>query len=690
MTCPLCRELTHLLEKMDRHRAESNESGFRAQRLWGEMARLLPLGSGGDSFALRFQYQEPLFPTDPSGIEVDVGSSWPEDGFLLFADYDSPASKFISHRPPLWDTNSDSTFDSVRGWIRECDSNHHCLARNKSSSGSPKRLLDVGDASIFPSIRVVEIPHLEPGPKYVALSYCWGDPSKHAQLRTLKSNADQHRAGIDFLSLPKTIQDAVTVCRRLNVRHLWVDALCIIQDDDDDRNAEIAAMGQIYARADFTIAATCAAGCTDGFLGKQARPLFQAPVPGPGGDLAEARWCPLSNYREIDDEHLHQRGWTFQEAIMSSRLLIFSSWQPYWVCRDATWDGGGPSCEDYLLAVGLDKIMTSSELLPGAAGASDGDVVADDLAFRWATVVDNYSSRLLSVLDDKLLAIHSIKELYRGGKTYVVGMWLEDLAMELLWATEERHERTDGEVARLESVYDQGRITNYPSWSWLWFDGSISLRWVRKALESRARLKEAFASRMTVLRSPGTDMFGRIIPGESLRIRCPVKRVLVKFGYRPPPLELMDGRRRLQSCYDAGLWDAARGRYRVNMTEEDVRDEEIIGSAVIDYSFPCNRHDEPLTPAFAELDYEESHITAPRLLDCALIASTQASSWFLLKPDEKKAAAQASSHEIVYGVLIAEEAGSNRARMCRVGLFIGDTGKARFFRDAEEREFDFV
>ncbi|KAL8358869.1 hypothetical protein RB598_007627 [Gaeumannomyces tritici] len=675
---------------MDRHRAENDETGSRARRLWGEMARLLPSGSSGDSFALRFQYQEPLLPTDPCGIEVDVGSGWPEDGFLLFADHDSPASKFISHRPPLWDTNSDSTVDVVRGWIRECGSHHHCLARNKSSSGSPKRLLNVGSASISPSIRVVEITHPEPGPEYVALSYCWGDAAKHAQLRTLKSNADQHRAGIDFLSLPKTIQDAVTLCKRLSVRHLWVDALCMIQDDDDDRNAEIAAMGDIYAQANFTIAAACAAGCTDGFLGKQIKPLFQAPVPGLGSEMTEACWCPLSSYQEINDEHLHKRGWTFQEAILSSRLLIFSSWQPYRVCREATWNGGGPSREDYLSAVCLGEILKSSELLAGAAGASDCDAVADDPALRWASVVGDYSSRLLSVLDDKLLAIHSIKELYRGGKPYLVGMWLENLAMELLWATEEKHKRTNGEVARLGFVYDHGQITSYPSWSRLWFDGSISPRWVRKALESRARLKEAFASRITILRSPGTDMFGRIFPGEHLRIRCPVKRVLVNFGYRPGPPELIDGRRRLQSCYDAGLWDAARGRYRVDMTKEGVRNEEIIGSAVIDYSFPYNKHDEPLAPALAELDYEESHTTAPRLLDCALVASTQASSWFLLKPDERKAATQAGSYEIVYGVLVAEEAGSNGARICHVGLFIGDTGKAPFFQDAEEREFDFV
>lgn len=67
-------------------------------------------------------------------------------------------------------------------------------------------------------------------------------------------------------SLPKSFQDAVTVTRKLHIRYLWIDSLCIIQDDNEDWERESSRMASIYQNAHVTIAATAAENSQEGFL----------------------------------------------------------------------------------------------------------------------------------------------------------------------------------------------------------------------------------------------------------------------------------------------------------------------------------------------------------------------------------------------------------------------------------------
>lgn len=54
--------------------------------------------------------------------------------------------------------------------------------------------------------------------------------------------------------------------RKLSVRYLWVDTLCIVQDDEIDKAGQLSSRGTIYKQAQFTIAAAAAAKASDGFL----------------------------------------------------------------------------------------------------------------------------------------------------------------------------------------------------------------------------------------------------------------------------------------------------------------------------------------------------------------------------------------------------------------------------------------
>lgn len=64
---------------------------------------------------------------------------------------------------------------------------------------------------------------------YACLSHCWGSDAKI--VKTLNSNLRSHlTTGIEVDLLPKTSKEAVKICQRLSVVHLWIDSLCIIQD----------------------------------------------------------------------------------------------------------------------------------------------------------------------------------------------------------------------------------------------------------------------------------------------------------------------------------------------------------------------------------------------------------------------------------------------------------------------------
>lgn len=91
----------------------------------------------------------------------------------------------------------------------------------------------------------------EYGP-YIALSYCWGSTNPAV---TTRHNLKERVKEIPFSDLPRTVHDAITVTRRLGIRFLWVDVLCIAQDsiNGEDWVHESSRMADIYGNAYLTI-----------------------------------------------------------------------------------------------------------------------------------------------------------------------------------------------------------------------------------------------------------------------------------------------------------------------------------------------------------------------------------------------------------------------------------------------------
>jgi len=100
--------------------------------------------------------------------------------------------------------------------------------------------------------------------RYAALSYCWGNT---LPLITTTRSLEDHKSGIAFDELPRTLQDAIMIARYLDIGLIWIDCLCILQDSKTDWEYEAAHMADVYSNAHLTIAAARAEHCGQGFLG---------------------------------------------------------------------------------------------------------------------------------------------------------------------------------------------------------------------------------------------------------------------------------------------------------------------------------------------------------------------------------------------------------------------------------------
>ncbi|KAF7517166.1 hypothetical protein G7054_g13896 [Neopestalotiopsis clavispora] len=247
-------------------------------------------------------------------------------------------------RPPM------INLDWLRSWSQICDEEHQetCKLSDDQSqdfSMSLIRLLDVHHHCIrtFVNVNPAKI-------RYIALSYVWGGPQP---LNLLKSNAKQRECEGSLLKvvLPQTISDSIEVTRKLDVGFIWIDALCIIQDDDHDKIEQIDSMSMIYRSATLTIIAACGGDCHAGLAGLRAgtREFEQKEVvvipPSdkyPGMSLLSTckssrpslgRWSNKED--NIDVSVWNSRGWTMQERMLSRRNLIFTEAQVVWACDGA-------------------------------------------------------------------------------------------------------------------------------------------------------------------------------------------------------------------------------------------------------------------------------------------------------------------------------------------------------------------
>lgn len=344
---------------------------------------------------------------------------------------------------------------------------------------------------------------------YTTLSYFWGIGA-NGPTRTTKENLNEHMRGVAWAKLTKTIQDAIRVTHGLGLKLLWIDSLCIIQDDQRDWENEAAKMSDVFAGSELTIAAVAGIDSCDGLkFNSVAPPIFDPPEDGYSGALI--RW-PESYFHGLGLSHLYSRGWVFQEILLSHRRLHFAEDHVFWHCQ--------------CLVQSEDQSFVDHEkqMLPSVVMTEQD----------WHNLVRIYSGKDFTFSTDRLAALAGVVKWYskRFELTSVLGLWLETLSLDLGWMISGR--RFEGAAPR------RSTIDGLPSWTWLLWDGDIALAFYRGVGASVPFLR-VIDYNINWAREPMTSPLKSVY----LRVRAPLKAMMLSTSRYPDEagLELKGWRR---------------------------------------------------------------------------------------------------------------------------------------------------
>ncbi|KAI1101346.1 HET-domain-containing protein, partial [Jackrogersella minutella] len=403
---------------------------------------------------------------------------------------DNAASVDVTTRPYELDYASPASVEFARNCIQSCQDGHEecrrstgdIMARHGSASIDPKsvpsRLLHLTTKDSVLHVKLIGrgLPSAIPKETvshqgFAILSYCWGGPQP---VQLTHGTVSSFEDGIPVSKLPKSLRDAAWFTYETGLKYLWIDALCIFQDDPEDKIHEISRMELYYGQSTVTICAASAARCSDGFLMSREEDATNYSI-GPIQLRVKTSLGTIGSvqaFAESDDFNMRRppepitlRGWTLQEALLSRRILIFSSRHLYFTCTVANAGCGGP--EPMLKP----RVMTSYEsrvvgihTLSGLRDYPVGNV--------WDKVVNDYTERHLGFAADKLPAVSALASSLvpmaneRNQKlVYLAGLMLDISDTDnYFWRTEF--------LWRVHKMPSTSHIPiGSPSWSWSSVDG---------------------------------------------------------------------------------------------------------------------------------------------------------------------------------------------------------------------------
>ncbi|KAH8686168.1 heterokaryon incompatibility protein-domain-containing protein [Ilyonectria robusta] len=475
-----------------------------------EMPLLRELGIG-EGAHLTFDLWVTKRPDGQDGILVVTNCSWepgvkvvPVAAIAFCAQQDGPLAEIIKGHV-ISDTPDEIVLSRICGWVAACDKHDRCAQQDRTM---PTRVIDVGDETTGNSVKLVETT-VDDQERYIALSYCWGIGTK--QYVTTEAIVAERKQGIDVSTLPKTFQDAIALSRQLGVRYIWIDSLCICQDQIHEWERESTKMAAVYTNAYLTVAAT-GVDSSDGGLFFSRNPPRSIELPYISGETSGTVLVhPLPFDREIikqyhtemRDEPLTQRAWGFQERVLSRRILHFAKHQVYYECIEGTQTENGLTLPDRFQYAydALDK--TKTEMIEKTfSGKPRRKRSSNEVLQQWYGLLWGYGGRKLTWASDKLPAMSGLARIYHEilQDEYLAGVWKTNIVEGICWQG-------------LDCSSPPNDEYRAPSWSWASVDGIAAT-----GFSGNDYLATAIDSHVEV---DGENPFGKVKNGW-LRLKAPL------------------------------------------------------------------------------------------------------------------------------------------------------------------------
>ncbi|RMZ83421.1 hypothetical protein DV736_g6618, partial [Chaetothyriales sp. CBS 134916] len=343
-------------------------------------------------------------------------------------------------------------------WISVCQTGFGlCKYQSKNEerpvSSKGFRLIDVEKKCIVPADYSYE---------YFALSYVWGSS---ACLKITRENEHlfaiedslTHHSGL----IPQTILDAMELTSNFRQRYLWVDALCILQDDPQVLQSQIAAMKTIYSQSALMIAAAYGKDANAGLSrlrrGKHTAETTVEKIQGIG--LAPK---PQGFDDAVNQSVWNTRAWTYQERLLSPRVLFFTEQQMFFKCEHCE----EPRSED-TAAFGTKRYTSPNPTSDGGSDLLPRQHSINTVSYK--QVVEEYTRRNLTRPEDVIDAFAGVaehlKHLFRSQLLY--GLPETELVFALLW-------KPHGPFTRRTGKSDLNpNLALFPSWSWTGWEGQV-------------------------------------------------------------------------------------------------------------------------------------------------------------------------------------------------------------------------
>ncbi|OTB05609.1 hypothetical protein M426DRAFT_10357 [Hypoxylon sp. CI-4A] len=376
----------------------------------------------------------------------------------IYRDFDSKVEMLDFAQPglPLLPKpGSAEQLSFIREWLSNCDQTHQCkLPRSRRNKPEmPMRLLDLGECT-QPTISLINT-YGQLDFNYVALSHCWGKLPENLRFFTSRENIRHREKGIEFCELPRTFQDAVTVTRGIGIRYLWIDSLCIIQQDEEDWKINAGTMEAVFSSSYCTIAASSTNSCIEGFIHDRIdRPCVRVQK----GDKKVYLCKHIDDFHhDVEQAILNTRGWVLQERALSRRTIHFTANQVYLECGD------GIQCETLAILHNPKAEFLGDPHFPKFALRyfRDGRIIL------FQSLYELYSKLAFSVPTDRSMGIIGLER--RLAKTFQTrsdyGVFQRYVGRSLIWKR-----KLAGKLMRIKYPDDRA----IPSWSWMAYGGEIS------------------------------------------------------------------------------------------------------------------------------------------------------------------------------------------------------------------------